>query len=216
MEGFMFRHHPQMRRLAELVGVAGGGPSAGPGTIGRLRMIRAAFSFPLADPGNIRLAGALDGGALMDVGCYCVSAARLLAGEPRRVYAERALGGEDVDLTFSATMRFDADVLAHFDAGIALAPRSELEVVGEEGSLWLPDPWHGQEPVIEWRGGEGHTERIEVERASSFRLEVENFSAAIRGQGEPLLGREDALAQARALHALALSAAEHQPVGLLG
>ncbi len=75
MEAFMYRHNPQTAMVAELV--AGG-------AIGRLRLIRAAFSFPLSDAVNVRLQAGLHGGALMDVGCYCVSAARLLAGEPDR------------------------------------------------------------------------------------------------------------------------------------
>ena len=69
-EAFMWRHHPQVRRLVELL------PE-----IGRLETIRARFSFVLDDPADIRLRADLDGGSLMDVGCYCVSGARLLAGE---------------------------------------------------------------------------------------------------------------------------------------
>ena len=76
-EAFMYRHNPQTARLQELV--AGG-------AIGKLRAVRAAFSFTLSDPANIRLSSDLDGGALMDVGCYCVSGSRLLAGEPERVF----------------------------------------------------------------------------------------------------------------------------------
>jgi predicted dehydrogenase len=77
MEAFMYRHNPQTARLKELVEQ---------GAIGRLRLIRATFSFPLTDAENIRLDPALDGGGLMDVGCYCVSGSRLLAGEPREVF----------------------------------------------------------------------------------------------------------------------------------
>jgi xylose dehydrogenase (NAD/NADP) len=120
MEAFMYRHNPQTRRLTELVD---------DGAVGRVRMVRAAFSFVAGDPANVRLSTSLDGGALMDVGCYCVSGARLIAGEPGRVSAEQALGGDGVDVAFAGTMRFADDVLAHFDAGLALATRDELEVI---------------------------------------------------------------------------------------
>jgi xylose dehydrogenase (NAD/NADP) len=110
---------------------------------------------------NVRLLTELDGGALMDVGCYCVSGSRLIAGEPERVAAEQALGGDGVDVAFAATMRFAGDVLAHFDAGIALASRDELEVVGEHGSLFLDDPWHCRTTVIELRREDG-VQRIEA------------------------------------------------------
>ena len=195
-EGFMYRHHPQAARLAGLVR---------DGAIGRLGLVRATFSFALADPGNVRLSGVLDGGGLMDVGCYCVSGARLLAGEPERVHAEQVLGGEGVDVRMVATMRFPGDVLASFDCGLAHTERDELEAVGDEGSLFLDDPWHCVEPVIELRR-DGGVERIEIERANPYRLELENLSDAIRGEAEPLLGRADALGQARALEALHRSA----------
>ncbi|MGB0091156.1 MAG: Gfo/Idh/MocA family oxidoreductase [Solirubrobacteraceae bacterium] len=192
MEAFMYRHNPQTHRLRELIDR---------GSIGRVRMIRAAFSFLADDPGDVRLTAALDGGALMDVGCYCVSGARLLGGEPERVSAEQALGGDGVDVAFTGTLRFPGDVLAHFDAGLALAARDELEVIGEEGVLFLDDPWHCRTPVIELRR-DGEIERIELEPTDSYTLEAENLSAAIRGQAEPLLGRSDALGQARTIEAL--------------
>ncbi len=192
MEAFMFRHNPQTLRLTELVR---------DGAVGRLRLIRASFSFSAADPANVRLSAALEGGALMDVGCYCVSGSRLLAGEPERVSAEQTIGGDDVDVVFAGMMRFPDDVVAVIDAGLALAPRDELEVVGEQGTLWLDDPWHCRVPVIELRRG-GKVERIPIEPVDSYRLEAENLSEAIRGTAEPLLGRADAVGQARAIEAL--------------
>ena len=178
-------------------------------------MIRAAFSFLAEDPANVRLSAALDGGALMDVGCYCVSSARLIAGEPLRVGAEQVLGGDGVDIAFAATLRFPGDVLAHIDAGLSLAEREDLEVAGDEGSLFLEDPWHCLEPVIELRRADG-VERIEVERVNSYRLEVENLSAAIRGEAAPLLGRDDALGQARTIEALYAAAERGETVELSG
>jgi D-xylose 1-dehydrogenase (NADP+, D-xylono-1,5-lactone-forming) len=193
MEAFMYRHNPQTRRLTELTGQ---------GAIGRLRMIRAAFGFVTNDPANVRLSAQLDGGGLMDVGCYCVNAARLLAGEPERVSAEQLLGGDGVDVTFAATMRHRDDVITHFDCGLALASRDLLEVVGDEGAMLLRDPWHCRNPGIELTRGDGATECIEIEKMDSYRLEAENFAAAIRGEATPLLGRADALGQARTIEAL--------------
>jgi predicted dehydrogenase len=192
MEAFMYRHSPQTRRLTELVAS---------GAVGRVRLIRSAFGFLTRDTGNVRMTTALDGGALMDVGCYCVNATRLIGGEPERVSAEQTLGGDGVDVTFAATMRLPNDVLASFDAGLALDPRDELEVVGEDGSLFLDDPWHCRKPVIELRHGDA-VERIKTPVVNSYKLEVENMAAAIRGEGELLLGREDAVGQARAIEAL--------------
>ena len=192
MEAFMYRHNPQTRRLKEL---------ASAGAVGRVRMIRAAFGFVTRDPANVRLSAALEGGALMDVGCYCVSGARLIAGEPERVAGEQALGGDGVDVAFAGVMRFGDDITAHFDAGLALASQDLLEVVGDQGTLRVTDPWHCRTPGIDLLR-EDHTERIDTEPANSYRLEAENMSAAIRGEAPLLLGRADAIGQAKAIEAL--------------
>ena len=87
--------------------------------------------------------------------------------------------------------------------------------MGEEGALAVGDPWHVRSPGIELRGEDGtRTETISVEPANSYRLEIEDLCAAIAGDGTPLLGRDDALGQARAIDALYGSAAEARPVDL--
>jgi xylose dehydrogenase (NAD/NADP) len=204
MEAFMYRHNPQTRRLVELVA---------DGAIGRLRLVRAAFSFPLDDASDVRLDAELEGGGLMDVGCYCVSGSRLLAGEPESVFGEQVAAASGVDELFTGTLRFPGDVLAEIDCGLVLPGRDELEAIGEDGSIFLDDPWHGRTPVLELRRDDG-TERIELEPVDSYRLQLENMSAAVRGRGKPLLGRDDALGQARAIDALYRSADERRPVPL--
>jgi len=196
-EAFMFRHNPQTAELKELVER---------GAIGALEVIRACFSFTIDNPENVRLAADLDGGALMDVGCYCVSGSRLVGGEPERVYGEQVVGPSGVDVRFAGTMRFPGDVVGQFDCGFDLPSRDELELIGGEGSLFLDDPWHARTPRIELRRG-GTTEEITTGLSDSYRLELENMTDAIRGEAEPLLGRADALGQARTIEALYRSAA---------
>ena len=203
-EAFMYRHNPQTLRAKELVEE---------GAIGELRLVRSAFSYSLYDMDNIRLRPEVEGGALMDVGCYNVSGSRLFGGEPERAYAEAWLGNSGTDWVFAATLRFPGDVIAIFDCGTALPERDELEVIGSEGSLFLDDPWHCEVPVIELRR-DGTAERIELEYVDSYRLELENLSDAVRGEAELLLGRDDAVAQARALEALHESATTGSPVSL--
>ena len=196
-EAFMWRHHPQAQRLVELLP-----------RVGELRVVRAQFSFVLdsLDPAsNIRLSGELEGGAMMDVGCYCVSAARLVAGEPVAVTGQQVVG--EVDVRFAGTMAMPGDVLAHFDCGVDTAGRAELEVVGSDGALLMRDPFHSLEPVIEVRGADGSVERVEVERNNPYACELRDFAAAVAGERAPRLGREDAVGQARAIAALYESAA---------
>jgi predicted dehydrogenase len=203
-EAFMYRHNPQTAKLAELVR---------DGAIGELRLIRSAFSYGLYDHENIRLRTDVEGGALMDVGCYNVSGSRLLGGEPERVWGEAWYGPSGTDWVFNGTLRFPGNVLASFDCATALVERDELEAIGSEGSLFFDDPWHCVHPVIELRRDDG-VERIELEPVDSYRLELENVSDAIRGEAELLLGREDALGQARALEALHRSATTGAPISL--
>jgi predicted dehydrogenase len=204
MEAFMYRHNPQAKRAKELVDE---------GAIGELRLVRSVFSYSLYDTDNIRLRTEVEGGALMDVGCYNVSGSRLLAGEPERVYGEAWFGPTGTDWIFGGTLRFPGDVISLFDCGTAMTDRDELEAIGSEGSLFLDDPWHCRVPVIELRR-DGKTERIELEPVDSYRLELENLSDAIRGEGEPLLGRADAIGQARTLEALHDSATNGIAVSL--
>jgi len=196
MEAFMYRHNPQTDRLVELVEA---------GTIGELRLIRSAFSFTVSRPEDVRLSAELDGGGLMDVGSYCVSGSRLLAGKPEHVFAEQKVGPSGVDVRLAATMRFPGGVVSQFDCGLELPGREELEVIGADGSIFLGDPWHANVPeIVVRRDGKIETERLTP--VNSYRLELENLGDAIRGQAEPLLGRADAVAQARAIEALYRSA----------
>jgi D-xylose 1-dehydrogenase (NADP+, D-xylono-1,5-lactone-forming) len=197
MEGFMFRHHPQTQRLAELVA---------DGEIGELRLVRAAFSFSLTTLGDPRMRPDLDGGSMTDVGCYCVSMIRLLAGEPTTATGTQVLGSTGVDVRFAGTLAFPGEVVAHFDCAFDLPYRSELEVVGSEGVARVVDPFTiGSLGIggsgIEIRRGEDF-EVIRAEEENHFKLELENLSDAIRGSGDPLLGRADAVAQARVIEAL--------------
>jgi xylose dehydrogenase (NAD/NADP) len=200
MEAFMYRHHPQTRRVVELVQE---------GAIGELRLVRSAFSFPLTKLADVRMSPELAGGALMDVGCYCVSGSRLLAGEPDAVDGQQLLARSGVDVRFVGTLAFPGGVLAHFDCGFDLPLRSALEVVGSDGALFVADPWHCRRPGIELRR-DGGVEVLDIESADSYQLELENLGDAIRGEGAPLLGRSDALGQARTLNAL-YRAAEGEP-----
>ncbi len=196
MEAFMWRHHPQTHRAADLV--AGG-------AIGELRLVRSSFGFNLEDVANVRMRAELDGGALMDVGCYCVSGTRLFAGEPDTVTARQVLGPTGVDVRMAATMSFADRALAQFDCGFDAPETALLEAVGSRGTLRIETPFLITHPRIDLVR-DGTLERLDVPEAPAYRLEFENFGAAVRGTGQPLLGRDDAVAQALVIEALYRSA----------
>jgi predicted dehydrogenase len=193
MEAFMWRFHVQTDELMRLVR---------DGAVGELRLIRSAFGFNLPWLENVRWDPELEGGALMDVGCYCVSAMRLVCGsEPLRVSGEQVLRN-GVDARFAGVLRFDGDVLGTFDCGMDVHRRNSLEVVGSEGTILVPSPWqtpHGASITIV-RGDE--TEELRPETVDPYGRELDAMAHAI-GTGEPpRLGRADALGQARTIQAL--------------
>jgi len=126
MEGLMWRFHPQAAVLARLARES------------RPRVVRAVFGFDLPDRGDVRWSAELGGGALMDVGCYCLSAMRLVCGEPALVSADAV--GDGVDARIAAVLRFPADVLGTLECGMDMPLRMGLEVVGAEATLHVV-PW---------------------------------------------------------------------------
>ena len=206
MEAFMYRHHPQTREIERLVKT---------GSIGKVVFIASTFTFALSDLSNVRALPELDGGALMDTGCYCVSGSRLLAGEPVSVVAEQVIGSTGIDMGMYATMRFDGDVVAQFDTSFMAPRRQYLEVVGEEGVLLAYAPWR-----VDWPGDlqivrDDVIEVLEVPEVNSYRLQLENMADAVAGEAPALLGRADALGQARVIDALYRSAAEGKAVTMV-
>jgi len=196
-EAFMYRHHPQTATVARLVA---------DGAIGRLCAVKTTFTFPLHDLSDVRALPELDGGALMDVGCYCVSGIRLLAGEPEHVRGEQVTGTTGIDMAFHGTLRCAGDVVGQFEATFRSPQRQSLEAVGEDGVLVVEAPWR-----VDWGGSvtlrrDGATELVEVDEADAYTLELENLADAIDGRAPALLGRADAVGQARAIDALYRSA----------
>jgi len=198
MEAFMWRHTPQAAKLVELAG-----------QIGELVHVRSTFSHRLADDADIRVSAELKGGSLMDVGCYCVSGARLIAGEePALVFGEQHTTAEGVDRRFTGFLRFPSGLVATFHCGFDSFSES-LEVTGREGTVALPDPWHSLRGVLLLDGDE-----VQVEARNPYQCELEDMAAAIRGEKAPRLGREDAMGQARTIEALYRSAESGEPVSL--
>ncbi len=149
MEAFMYRCHPQTRLLRETLRRE---------EIGAVRMIHATFSYPSPsyNPKERRYARELGGGSILDVGCYGVSMARLVAGEiaGRRFANPLEVKGfsrhepqERTDLTAAALLRFDGDLIAMIQSGIALKGDNIVRIEGEKGAITVGCPWavrHGE------------------------------------------------------------------------
>ncbi len=132
-EAFMYRHHPQTRRVQEI---------AASGAIGEVRLVRGSFSFTLERHADIRLDPDLHGGSAWDVGVYPVSYARTIFGEPPfAVAAVRHDGANGVDLTCAGTITFPGGGLAQFDSSFELPLRAHVEIVGSTGVIVVRNPF---------------------------------------------------------------------------
>ena len=208
MEAFMWRHHPQHARVRALIDA---------GDIGEPRMVRSSFTYLISpDPTNVRLQAVLEGGSLMDVGCYPVNVARWVFGvEPTDVVGRQVVDPTyGVETTFSGILRFPGDRLALVDSSFAQAHQAEYEIVGTEGRIvvdraFRPDAQPGR--ITIWRGSDQRVE--EVGPANQFALEVDHFAASVRA-GRLLPPAENGVAQTRVIEALYLSAsaATNEPV----
>jgi xylose dehydrogenase (NAD/NADP) len=203
-EGLMYRHHPQTQLVRRMVA---------DGDIGQLTLVRAVLSVSVGEE-DIRRSPALDGGALNDLGCYCVSAIRLFAGSPLSIQAEQVDAG-GVDLRLAATLRMRGDVLGQFDIGLDLPRREELELVGTTDRIVVRDPWLCRLPSFElWRDADMELVAIDPDGGFSlahddsdaYRIEFDTISAAILAGGQTAFGRADAVEQARVMEAICDSA----------
>ena len=212
MEAFMYRFHPQTSKIKELVTQ---------GTIGEVRIVRAAFGFPLnQEVPNVRLVEKLTGGCLMDVGCYCVNAIRNLFGaEPISVLAHATRGKTTrVDLTFAGTLIFSDHRVGMFNSSFQTALDWTVEIVGTEGRIFVPSPWKPNAQlasfIFETRG---EPKTIEVKDGGGiYHLEVEHFSRCIL-EDQPLgLPPKDGLRNMAVIDALQESARTGRAVKVRG
>jgi predicted dehydrogenase len=200
MEAFMYRFHPRTEKVVKLVG---------DGVIGPLRAIQSTFTFRLRRSDDIRLQKDLAGGALMDVGCYCVNLSRTLAAaEPVEVQAFAIWASSGVDSQMAGTLRFESGLLAQFDCALTLERRESYQAVGPDGHLSVGSaflPGVGEATIEEHHGRAGRSIHV-LPGADEYQLMVEHFADSV------LLGREvrypasEAAANLRTLEALYRSA----------
>ena len=170
MEALMYRFHPRMLNFRE--------------AIREPRFVHAAFGFSMTQPDNYRARPQLGGGALLDVGCYCVDVVRWLLGEPERVSAGAHVE-DGVDLTVSAALRFPGGAAATLWGSFESGERQLLVAVDESGPHVL------EQPFTAWR-----------DPYDPYRLMVEAFAdSALGGSAAPRL-LEDSIAGLRVLDAI--------------
>ncbi len=207
MEAFMYRHHPQTLKVKELVDE---------GAIGKLQLIRGSFTFKMEAEreSDVRLNASLGGGSIWDVGCYPISYARLIAGaEPTEVFGWQITGANSgVDESFFGQMSFPNHVYAQFDCGFRTPQRTNMEIVGDQGTITVKLPFTPKlnEEIIVMNGDEKRI--ITIPGEDLYLGEVENMADAILEGKAIRMSLTDSRNNVATIQALLCSAQARQPI----
>ncbi|MGB7158834.1 MAG: aldo/keto reductase [Tepidisphaeraceae bacterium] len=208
MEAFMYRCHPQTQRLVELL--------RDERAIGDVRVIHATFSFHATfNPQGRAFDNATGGGGILDVGCYCTSMARLVAGvatgkafaEPIEVKAVGHLGATGVDEWAIASLKFPGGILAQLSTGVSINQENVVRIDGSEGSILIPSPWvvardGGTTKIIVTRTGAPAPREVLIETPLPlYAIEADTVAEhlARRQPPSPAMSWDDTLGNLRAL-----------------
>jgi predicted dehydrogenase len=175
MEAYMAGFHPRLQKAVAL---------ARAGVLGRVQSLRSVFTFPNRDPLNYRWLPAMGGGALLDVGVYCLDPLLVIAGEPVRVAAARIDAPSGVDTTFSGWLAFEGGVTASFVASFDAPEQQRLEIIGSEAILSFDRSFtageHDRTLTLSHR--DGRVEQIDAGGCDPYLAMVEHFARVVRGE----------------------------------
>jgi predicted dehydrogenase len=201
MEAFMYRLHPSWEGVRELVAS---------GRIGRLRAVQSWFSYFNDDPANIRNVPEFGGGALYDIGCYCINLSRMLfEREPSGIEASVTRDGTGTDVLTSAILAFDEDV-ATFTCSTRAEPDQRVHVFGTEGRISVGIPFNippdRPTEIVLTSGGDPpvhpSSETITFPTADVYTVQAERFAEAVL-DGRPVpIPPEDAIGNLRVIEAI--------------
>ena len=205
MEGFMYRFHPQHKRVQEIIDS---------GLIGDVLSARASFSFLMQPARMYRIASgfAQGGGAMWDIGPYAIHALRWcfakngVPAEPINMVSHAKLNEAGADIVTSGVLDFGNDEkgrarFGNFDVSFERSRKSEYEIIGTKGWVKCHAAWVFQNdvPVISWMLEDGKYAEERFAPSNHFNLEIEHFSDCVLNDKQPLLTFEDAKGNCRAI-----------------
>ena len=208
MEAFMYRFHPQWQAAKNLVRE---------GSIGQVRSIHSHFAYNNRELDNIRNNADWGGGALMDIGCYCISLSRFIYDEePLRVLGQiTPYAGYDVDCFVTGIMEF-ADGNATFTATTKSEGQQYVEIHGEHGSILIPLPFNpnGDTTTHIIVKHEGVREEIVQPPSDHYRNMADAFAQSIFAKESVPTPLSDALANMKIIDAIFASAKNSEWVAI--
>lgn len=196
MEAVMYRFHPRMQALKHMIAA---------GEVGDVRFIHTAFSFPFDAPANYRAFPQFGGGALLDIGSYCVNAVHWLVGsEPTAIHPVFSYSHNAIDVSTSAILEFGSQVAAHIQCSFNAAEHQVIEVVGTRAAITASlafTSWRDDTTALHIQRG-AVFERREFAPADPYRLMVEHFTECVLGKTKLLYPPEDGRNTLRVLDVL--------------
>lgn len=176
-------------------------------------MLNANFSFFLANKEDIRLHPDKGGGALYDVGCYCVNASRLImSDEPIAVQALAKFAPDGiVDTSLSAVLQFPDQSIAHFDCSLEAGDRQFVEVVGSTGSIRMNLPFRPDKgtPMLTITNKTGSWTEI-FEPFNMYTAQIEHFCSCIESNQPLVYSPEQSIANMKVIDAIYSAAGRKQ------
>lgn len=205
-EAFKFRHHHQTELVLQAIQQ---------GRIGHIEGMRGAFLFALQDPINHRWLPETGGGSLFDVGCYPISYARMITGEPpEEVFGFQRLSSSGVDDLFIGELRYPGDILVQITAGFTVPKFTSFDIFGSRGRISMDGPYnprpHNRLVITSGDEEEVHT----FPMFDSFLGEIEDIALAITEGRQPRMSLEESRDNTATMVALLESARTGKPVRL--
>ena len=202
VEAFTHRWNPHLRKARELISK---------GAIGTIVTVDAELNFPTEPKDNIRFSNSLGGGALWDVGCYAVYAARyVLDAEPIRVHGVSYDSGNwGVDTTFCGLMEFEGGAIANIKGSMEELFLCQISINGSNGRIEIPNMFDDSGPIIittvDLQDCKSK-QTITVPAPDRFMVQLDEFSRCILADRQPKFPAHDGLKNTATLQALYESA----------
>jgi D-xylose 1-dehydrogenase (NADP+, D-xylono-1,5-lactone-forming) len=205
-EAYAYRSHPQTVRVREMIKS---------GKLGKIRLVFGSFTFIMTKQGDIRWDPEMGGGSLWDIGCYPLSFMRYVLGvEPVEVFGWQDTSPSGIDETFAAQLRFPGGVYAQLNCSFKVPSHEFVEIVGDEGTLSVPQPFNTRMKRALYLTQAGKTSSIEVKGPDPYAGEVEDLADSILLGKPAVVSLADSRANTAAILALLESAKIGKPVPL--
>lgn len=202
MEAFMYRFHPQWQKALELVLN---------GSIGKVKTIHSFISYYNLAPDNIRNQANIGGGALMDIGCYCISFPRFIFNEePERVISDMDFDPVmKIDRLTSAILRFPFGKTSTFTCSTQVMPYQRAIIYGDMGKIEIEITINAP-PADSLKINLETKEKSEVftfDPVDQYKLQGEAFSKAILQNEDVPTPIDDAVNNMKVIDAVVESSA---------